>query len=241
MPPDMWPLEERWALRDLSEHFNPNNSNNDDKNDDKNEEGEGSEEEDDRDSLRTGSTPGTKRKRSGKMTRGGRGPRKYPHHDPWSPVTRLASIVLMPVLASYLQAPDRSDPGGVLNDPQILQNLVQEFAGDTISDAFMASYQYTAQLEARAGMDKVRWLFSMLLMYDLVRLIRPHGSGRVGSIMKVHLVRFLEPIASPERDVEGMAVNLTIWSTRGKKLNVLCETFGPGCLFYLGEVLSCDL
>ena len=84
----------------------------------------------------------------------------------------------------------------------------------------------------------------MLAYYDLVKLVRPQGSGRrVGHVMLKELGSFLEPVLGSKSpiQIDVAARQLSEWSVHGSKLELLCAEFGPGCLFFLGDLLSPDL
>ena len=135
-----------------------------------------------------------------------------------------------------------TSPSKFQNDNDFLRNRVTEFGSETVGDAFMACYQYTLRLESRRSMDSLRWCFTMLMYFDLVKLIKPDGSGRVGHLMRQEVIRFLGPVLEPAAIKPDVALKqLNEWSRCGMKVDLLCTAFDPGCLFFLEDLLSQDL
>ena len=134
------------------------------------------------------------------------------------------------------------DPAGFVNDQSRLTSQPLVFKSGEVGDAFVVRYRYTLELEARRTKDNVRWCFTMLMYYDLVRLIRPQSTGRVGQLMFNDISDFLRPLTkTPWLEEQHAFEQLNEWSRCGRKLNVLCRIFGEGCLFFLAERLSRDL
>ena len=168
--------------------------------------------------------------------RAAKGPR-----NPWRAFMRLTAADLDITVEDYLQS--EAGPQEFLDDPDPLTHRIAEFqTEDKMGDAVMACYRYTISLDSRHHVDHVRWLFSMLMFFDLFKLIKPQGSGRVGHLMQRDFNKFLGPVISASNMAEGVALKqLNEWSLRGSKLHKLCLELGPGCLFYLGDQLSRDL
>lgn len=163
-----------------------------------------------------------------------------PRH-PWQRFLNMESLVLPPAIEQHLRR-HGTDPERFLNDEGLLRNNITNFSRETVGDAFIACYQYTLHLDKRRTQDSSRWHFTMLLYYDLVKLIRPNGSGRVGYLIREDLVKFLGSVHGPKTiQVDVALAQLNEWSRHGMKLNMLCTKFGDGCLFYLNELLSADL
>ena len=83
----------------------------------------------------------------------------------------------------------------------------------------------------------------MLMFYDLVKALRPQASGRrIGHLQEREIRRFLGAVLH-EAPIQLADVhqNINLWSRLGKRLDVLCSAFGPGCLFYLQVELSDNL
>jgi len=136
------------------------------------------------------------------------------------------------------------DPIEFLNDGEALEHRIQEFRTKaTLGDAFRACYQYAMDLQERSDMDTVRWHFSMIFYHDLNKLINPKNSGRrMGRMMKKKMVRFLEAVFNGNTEkIDEAMLKMDEWGKLGKKLVQLCESFTPGCLFYLAQHLSKNL
>ena len=178
-------------------------------------------------------------KKSAKRPRTGTGGRK-PRH-PWRPFLHLRELTLDPLVSQHLTA-HGTDPTPFLNDPKTLKHAIGDFGPGTLGDAFMACYEYACRLEERGSNDRFRWCFAMLMFFDLVQLIRPEGSGRVGHLMQQDIHETFAQVLRAAGISEDMALKrLNEWSLLGSKINKLCEEFGEGCLFFLGELLSKDL
>jgi hypothetical protein len=126
-----------------------------------------------------------------------------------------------------------------------MQHRISEFSSNEalLGDALMARYQYTKEGYRQREKNRFQLAFTNLFYFDLVRLIRPQASGRVGHIMHAQIRDFVAPIVGPNSAVQPdvAAKEINKWSLIGAKLNVLCAEFGPGCLFFLGDMLSPDL
>ena len=215
------------TLITLTKHFAKILASNDDLSDEqatqreRDEEGEEGEED----------CPKRKRKR-------GTGQRK-PRH-PWGVFIRLEDVTLPSEVQKYLRK--TTDPIKFLADEKILENKIDQFGAETVADAFVACYKYTLQLETRRSTDQFRWCFTMLMYFDMVRLIRPEGSGKVGPMMLQELEAVLGPILEQLHvDKQQALQRIDKWSLYGAKSSQLCDEFGAGCLFFLGEYLSENL
>lgn len=155
---------------------------------------------------------------------------------PWKRVMNIQSLRLSANVQDRIESCG-TDPMKFLNEHTWLNHSIDEFDAGTIGDAFMACYTYTKELEDKEELGRVRWLFQMLMFWDLVKLIRPGGSGRIGHIMEAELRAFLGPLQQ-SLDSESAVVKMSEWKCCGEKLDVLCQRFGPGCLFLLGTHLS---
>jgi len=155
-------------------------------------------------------------------------------------LVNLTSLGLAPAIQELLNDED-VEPTAFLTDGQILTNEMD--AEDTMGDAFRLYYQYAADLERRTGMDPARWCFTMIMFYDLIKLIRPTGTGaRVGSLMREDAIPFLEQAFHGDVARVGTAFEkLNEWSQIGSKLNVFCDEFGIGCVFFLAGKLTKSL
>lgn len=97
-------------------------------------------------------------------------------------------------------------------------------------------------LDARHATDRMRWLFTMLMYFDLVQLIQPGGNGRVGELMMEEIIHFLGPLVDAGViDADVTLKHINEWSLIGARVALLCQKFGPGSLFYLEKQLSRNL
>lgn len=146
---------------------------------------------------------------------------------------KLETLHLAPTVQQHMED-HGADPVAFVGDETGLARI-RTLTDDTLGDALLECYQYTTRLESRRETDNFRWCFSMLMISDLIESIRPGGSGRVGEVM---LPQVLERINVPVDDARR---KLGEWSRCGSKLNMFCNEFGHGCLFYLKDILSKDL
>ena len=159
----------------------------------------------------------------------------------WAPFLRIKSLKLPPSVQQHLTE-HGSDPEKFLSDHEVFKHMIFECADNQAADAFMACYQYTLELVSRRTKDNLRWCFIMLLYYDLVRLIKPRWSGKIGHLMLTDMRRFLGSAAkTTDIDPKTARKEIETWANCGKHLNLLCATFGPGCIFYLSDLLSPNL
>ena len=80
------------------------------------------------------------------------------------------------------------------------------------------------------------------MYFDMVRLIRPDGSGKVGPMMLQELEAVLGPVLEQIGvDKQQALERIDKWSLHGAKLSQLCYEFGAGYLFYFGDQLSENL
>lgn len=160
---------------------------------------------------------------------------------PWRGFLNLRSLALPPAFQQHLDE-HGSDPIKFLTHDNPLGNDMTQCTSDALGDAFMARYYYTLDPESRRAKDGVRWCYTMLMYYDLVKLIKPNGSGRVGCLMLKEVRRFLGPLLGPTTlTADAACKQINKWSRIGRKLDQFCAEFGEGCLFYLEELLSRDL
>ena len=179
---------------------------------------------------------GRKRKRDA----GGGEPTHRAPNNPWKPFLNTKSLQLEGEYEKFVERFGDS-PVQFLNDTKnlVLFGRYNTEKRHIVEQAFVDCFQYTMHLKSRQGRDRIRWLFSMLFYFDLARLVNAGAAGRVGHLMekevfellRVDVLRKLYPKALPmERFSE--------WSVRGSKLNVFCEKFGAGSLFFLAARLS---
>jgi hypothetical protein len=167
---------------------------------------------------------------------------QVPKRHPWQAFLNLTSVELPLTITIHIRK-HGTDPKIFLNDDMGLVHRIAEFGAITAGDAYMACCSYTLRLDNRRTKDNIRWCFAMLGFFDILKLIRPIGSGRVGQVMAPDIVRFLGPVLgksgrTPEEDLR----QLKEWCRYGSKLDKLCaELGGSGFLFFLDKQLSRDL
>ena len=157
-------------------------------------------------------------------------------HNPWAAFSKIESLVLPAPYEKHIKKYG-SDPARFLNDKVTLTHQIAELSSDK-GDAFLACFRYTLHLQSREAKDRVRWFFSMLLYFDLAQLKKPAGSGRVGHLMEERIRDLVD------KRVPGEALpldELGKWSKQGSKLDVFCQAFGVGSLFFLEHLLSENL
>ena len=242
-PNDAITEQQRSALIRLAQHFgllskgdNESGDGSDKEDDGSDKEDDGSDKEDndsdeemndsDKDNDDSGDSPKPRK------------PTKTSRH-PWAPFMRLKKVVLAYSIEHHLRqyGPDAEK---FLSDDDLLKHKIFECAEDAVSDKFMAYYEYTLQLAARRSKDGIRWCFSMLMYFDLVKVVKPKSSGKkVGRLMLKDIIKFLGE--SSTLDPKMAYKNMNKWAGFGRKLDLLCTTFGPGCIFYLVDFFSTNL
>ena len=227
-PGDAITPQQRSALLKLAQHFGLM-----DKGDRESDHESEEEEEDEDEGGDEDSTSGPR----GRRPKPGKSGSKTRH--PWAPFMRLRSVELAYPIQHHLRT-HGPDAEKFLSDSKLLTHEIFDPQG-TVSDKFMACYQYTLQLTARRSKDNIRWCFTMLMYFDLVKVVKPNSSGRkVGYLMLKDITRFLGS-ASTTIDPKIAHKQLNKWAGFGRKLDLLCSTFGPGCVFYLVDLLSTNL
>ncbi|KAI4238433.1 MAG: hypothetical protein LQ349_001113 [Xanthoria aureola] len=191
-----------------------------------------------------------KQKATKKPTRkDGSGTRKVPARSKasitkcsvWKPILRLENIELDRAAKQYLTE-HGINAAPLFADCRPLENEVLGFnGGETSGDAFAAHFKYTVTLEDRRSVDTIRLFFQLLMWYDLVKIVAPRRTGKkIGKIMLEDIQGFIEP---NKLDIESKLILSEVqrWTCLGWKLNVFCETFGPGSLLHLGPLLTLGL
>ena len=92
-------------------------------------------------------------------------------------------------------------------------------------------------------MDQVRLPFGMLTYHDPFGIFEL-GCQQVNMTMLSELVEFFEPVSGPNTlRSEDTLAKIHEWFLLEEKLNLLCEDFGPGYIFFAGffSILSPDL
>ena len=107
----------------------------------------------------------------------------------------------------------------------------------------MVRYEWTQRVERHDERIHVLQLFNDLFWFDMMQLLRPRGSGRVGGVMRDELNRYLTPFNFEELnlDKEDVMANVGDWSVRGAQINKLCTPYGSSVVLVLHRELSRDL
>jgi len=162
--------------------------------------------------------------------------------DPWNAVTNMKELTIDPTLAEHIQRL-RADPKEFMNDTKSLLHEAFQYRSSP-ADAFVACYSYTLVLQQRRTVDDIRWCFSLLFFFDIVKQIDPTSSGRrVGRLQQSKVRSFLGRVVGsscPFRLVDATQ-DINKWARLGRKLNLMCERFGPGCLIFLHQQFSDNL
>ena len=154
----------------------------------------------------------------------------------------LTNLVSFEVPKAYRRHIDKHgpDPAQFLNDRGSLVHQVAEPSYDE-ANLHLGVMRYTLNVQSRTTKDRTRWLFHMLLYFDLAKLKHPKGTGRIGRRMDEEIQELVKDrIHEPEGNPLPWG-QLGTWSIRGKKLNALCQEFGTGSLFILQKHLSDNL
>lgn len=219
------PRDEKEALSKVYRHFLYSDNNNDDSDVESPEEARPSR-------RRLGSS----RKRQRRVS-----PEAPEPFDPWRRFLKLETLSLVQCARPYISRPGPAAAAMFLEDKAGLEHLGLEDSRGSTADAFVASHKYTRELQNRGTNDNVRWCFSMMHYYDLVILLYPEQSGKIGTLMLQEIHELLGPSLSDILCPRSALRDLNEWSLQGKKVNDLCEVFGVGCLFFLGDTISRDL
>lgn len=113
-------------------------------------------------------------------------------------------------------------------------------------DVFLSTLAWSRSIDRQIDINRLRWLFSLLFYFDLTtKVIKPDGHGsRVGRLMRQHYRDFILRIPpdhlGPGSTPDSVCDDLALWSNLGRKLNIICREFGPGCLMFLSSKLSKD-
>ncbi|KIW14402.1 hypothetical protein PV08_07184 [Exophiala spinifera] len=111
-----------------------------------------------------------------------------------------------------------------------------------VAHALKVRVTYTMDIAARSDMDRVRYCFTGLMWYDIVKLIRPDITGtRLGHLVKKDIRPLLEAVYTGNITPAWMDAILTEVSTSckvGHRLNELSNRYGESCIFVLAGKLS---
>ena len=158
---------------------------------------------------------------------------------PWQPFLNLESPTIPAEIKLFLSE-SHGDPTAFLTSELSLAEGMTDVAHARTDDVFLSYYQFTLRLAERQAVDNLRWCFAMLMYYDLAKLLRKDGTGRVGKLMLAEVEIFLELILERQIGIKSEDVwsNLNAWSLCGKKLNYICSKLGHGCLFFIAVLLT---
>lgn len=107
-------------------------------------------------------------------------------------------------------------------------------------DAFKDIVRFGKRVQSRQSLDHVRWFFVALWARDLVRILNPSGSARIGPDMKRELQHYIahdfvdEADASCAIDVDDLAALALV----GDKLEIFWNEIGPASIFFLEKHLT---
>lgn len=173
---------------------------------------------------------------------GGAAVSKKVHRHAWQPVMSMQTLVLPPAVAAHIDQ-HGFDPVKFLTDRGSLRCNLLGPSGEELGagDHFMTVWSWSLDLDMRTTNDHIRACFASLFYYDLAVHVRPKGTGRVGTTMKARMAAFLAAVPADQLDHAFACDTIEHKSILGKRINFLCEQFGPGCLFYLSWMLSENL
>ncbi|GAB7349850.1 hypothetical protein MBLNU459_g0550t1 [Dothideomycetes sp. NU459] len=163
--------------------------------------------------------------------------------NPWHAFMILPELPMSEYASKYLAGPDAEK---FINHKVVLTNKITPHDGQaTDGDGFLACLKWVTNVVRGRERYNLRWLFAMLLAYDLVKLIRPTGKGHVGKRVQAELerdltIRLRAPLEAAGLSVVEMTTNISRWALHGAKLDALCTELGSGCLFFLEQTISED-
>ncbi|KAL8668258.1 MAG: hypothetical protein Q9202_000236 [Teloschistes flavicans] len=172
---------------------------------------------------------------------GGTGPnkrRRAPSKaSPWARFLRLEELTLAPSIKQYLREHGTAPEPFLVDGNALIHEIVDFSDSENISDAFLANYRWTMELEGRAAGDGFRWCFTMMMHFDVVKLVRPKGSGKkISVLMRDEMQELLAPLQDYLDDsLDQVLAHLNKWCVYGSKLDLICKEFGPGCIFFLHQ------
>jgi len=156
--------------------------------------------------------------------------------SPWKAVTNLTALTLPKEIIRHLQA-SGTDAAPLLGDHTLITHPPSEQPDLAIEHALVASYDYVSTVTNRLQLDRSRWLFGMVMIFDIVKLVCPESTGkRIGRKMEQRL----QPAFDDTRfDFRVARADFAEWSLIGHRLHQLCEELGGvHWLFFLESVLT---
>ena len=162
-------------------------------------------------------------------------------NNPWASFMRMSFDLSLEYHDFYHRFGD--DGARFLTDTVDLA-LQTYSSGDTkyaLEQALIDFLRYTVHLKSRDARDKIRRLFCLLFFFDLACLVGAGPSGQIGCLQEGALMKFVRKDVLMNMCPELPMDRMSKWSLQGGKLNILCERFGTGCLFFLAEHLTGNL
>lgn len=164
--------------------------------------------------------------------------------NPWKPFTELTDedLKLPLAISRYIRA-NGTDPEKFASDKETFD--LRPWHGneqDQFENVVARYFLWMIRLENRLAMKSYRSLFAKLMIFDMVPSMWPNTPGKVGHLTDDELNGRVGDVAKMTGEpTENVRKRLNKWSVMGSKLDVLCQLFGPGCLFFLKENLSNNL
>ena len=108
-------------------------------------------------------------------------------------------------------------------------------------DAFL-EYERTGLLPDEPSQGyHLRWLFTMLMFHDIMKLVQPEGSKTSQETSGEDALRLFRDTKGEARVPEALtAKRFSELSLIGSKLSQICDEFGNGCFFFAGDYLTPD-
>ena len=157
--------------------------------------------------------------------------------DPFSKISSAKALDLPEHHALWIAQYGCDDVSLYLNDHIPLEVRYQDQDGE--AKALANTWRYGSHLLNRKTKDRVRWFFVILFYFDLGRLMRPGGSGRIGKKMFEQIQDLVKKGLKDKVHLEYEQVKS--WSLQGSRINMFCESFGVGCLFFIEHLVTEDL
>ena len=85
----------------------------------------------------------------------------------------------------------------------------------------------------------LRWLFTMLMFHDIMKLVRSEGSQVSEETSAENALKLFRDTNGDTEVPEALtAKRFSELSLIGSKLSQFCEEFGEGCFFFVGDYLT---
>lgn len=163
----------------------------------------------------------------------------------WKPIVDLKELV-MPKAVLDMVKQHGENPETFLQDAEMLENGIVAGKAKTSGDIIFSILEYSENVEGLAGLNVLRWAYSMLGFYDFMKRLFPQTkSAKMGPRMVEAVVDCRNsggPGASRQALSDGdFGRKLQVMYKCGFKLDILCNRFGDGCIFFLSGIMSQDL